>query len=168
MRTLNRLIRTALALLALAGAAALAQNTKPFTATPTENDPIAAAREYNLARELRCLVCQNQTIADSNASLALDLRRQIREQIAAGRSDSDIIAFMTDRYGDFVLYRPPVKATTVLLWLGPLVLLGAGGAIVWRVVRTRRRMPVDAPLSAEDEAQAAHLLAGNPTRESSR
>ena len=75
---------------------------------------------------------------------------------------------MTDRYGDFVLYRPPVKASTALLWLGPLVLLGVGGAIVWRVVRSRRRMPIDAPLSAEDEAQAERLLAGNTTRERSR
>jgi cytochrome c-type biogenesis protein CcmH len=96
--------------------------------------PDAAVEERlkGLAEELRCLVCQNQTIADSNAPLALDLRNQIRAQIAAGRSDSQIRDYMVDRYGDFVLYRPPFKASTAILWAGPfaLLLLGIGIAIV--------------------------------------
>ncbi|MCV4690726.1 cytochrome c-type biogenesis protein CcmH, partial [Escherichia coli] len=78
-----------------------------------------------LGEELRCLVCQNQNIADSHADLALDLKKQLREQIAAGRTDDEIKTYMVERYGDFVLYRPPLKATTVLLWAGPFVLLGA-------------------------------------------
>ena len=80
------------------------------TAQPTPNDPVANKRAVHLAEQLRCLVCQNQTIADSNAELAVDLRRQIREQIAQGRSDGQIVDFMVERYGDFVLYRPPLKA----------------------------------------------------------
>src|SRR5947207_8496933 len=82
-------------------------------------DPPLERRVANLAHELRCLVCQNQTIADSNAPLAVDLRNQIREQMAGGKSDRDIVDFMVQRYGDFVLYRPPLKATTIVLWGGP-------------------------------------------------
>ena len=88
-------------------------------AVPTEKDPVAAARAVALSEKLRCLVCQNQTIADSNAELAADLRRQIKEQIAAGKSDKEIVDYMVARYGDFVLYQPPVKSTTLLLWAGP-------------------------------------------------
>ncbi len=101
-------------------------------------DAAVEARLKGLADELRCLVCQNQTIADSNASLALDLRNEIREQIARGRSDDDIRAYMVERYGDFVLYRPPLKATTVLLWIGPFVLLALGAGILFMMVRKRR------------------------------
>ena len=89
---------------------------------PTEKDPGRGSARVTLAEELRCLVCQNQTIADSNAELALDLRRQIREQIAAGKTDDEIVDYMVARYGDFVLYQPPVKATTLLLWAGPALL----------------------------------------------
>ena len=107
-------------------------------------NPETEARLKHLAEELRCLVCQNQTIADSHASLAVDLRNQIRGQIAAGRTDTQIRDYMVERYGDFVLYRPPFKATTVVLWLGPLLLLlGAGGAYV-AIVR-RRRVATAAP-----------------------
>jgi cytochrome c-type biogenesis protein CcmH len=91
-----------------------------------------------LAEELRCLVCQNQTIADSNAPLALDLRNQIRAQVAQGRTDDQIRAYMVERYGDFVLYKPPFKASTLLLWLGPLALLTLGAGIFWTVVARRR------------------------------
>ena len=101
-------------LCALAALAALAAD-----AVPTEMDPVSAARAVKLAEKLRCLVCQNQTIADSNAELAHDLRRQIREQIAAGKTDDEIVDYMVARYGDFVLYQPPFKATTMLLWAGP-------------------------------------------------
>jgi len=129
-------------------------------AVPTEQDPVAQARAVKLSEQLRCLVCQNQTIAESNADLAVDLRRQVREQIAAGKSDDDIVKFMTDRYGDFVLYRPPLKATTLLLWGGPLLLLLLGFFMLARLVRQRRATPKDAPLTAEEHARAAALLAG--------
>jgi cytochrome c-type biogenesis protein CcmH len=128
------------------------------TAVPTENDPVAARREHDLASQLRCLVCQNQSIAESNAELAQDLRRQVREQIAAGRSDAEIIDFMTSRYGDFVLYRPPLKATTALLWGGPAVLLAIGVFALVRVVRGRRSAAAETPLTPEERARAERLL----------
>src|SRR5258706_10974669 len=101
-------------------------------------DPVVEQRLKDLAEELRCLVCQNQTIADSNAPLALDLRNQIRTQIGQGRSDDQIRAYMVERYGDFVLYKPPFKASTLVLWLGPLALLILGAGIFWSVVARRR------------------------------
>ncbi|HVF64400.1 MAG TPA: cytochrome c-type biogenesis protein [Casimicrobiaceae bacterium] len=127
------------------------------TATPTEADRETHARAVRLAEELRCLVCQNQTIADSNADLAVDLRRQVREQIAAGRTDAQIIEFMTTRYGDFVLYRPPLNATTLLLWIGPALLLAIGAFVAFRFVRERRRLPQPA-LTADEEQRAKALL----------
>lgn len=108
-----------------------------------------------LAHELRCLVCQNQTLADSNAPLAIDLRNQIREQLGAGKSERDVIDFMVARYGDFVLYRPPFKASTAALWLGPFVLLALGAWLLLRRVR-RRRAPE--PLTDAEHARAAKLL----------
>ena len=110
-------------------------------------DAVVEARLKRLAEELRCLVCQNQTIADSSAPLALDLRNQIRTQIAQGRSDDEIRAYMVDRYGDFVLYRPPFKATTALLWLAPFLLI-AGGAGIFVVIVRRRRDPASAETPA--------------------
>jgi cytochrome c-type biogenesis protein CcmH len=127
-------------------------------AAPTERDPIAAAREVGLANELRCLVCQNQTIADSNADLAVDLRRQIREQIAAGKTDREIVDYMVQRYGDFVLYRPPFKPTTLLLWGGPAALLVLGFAVFVFNVRKRRRQIVERPLTDDEHRRAAQLL----------
>src|SRR3954451_397414 len=113
-------------------------------------------RVAHLAHELRCLVCQNQTLADSNAPLAVDLRNQIREQMAAGKSDQDVIGFMVERYGDFVLYRPPLKATTILLWTGPFAFLLLGFFFLIRFLRHRQ---VPAPqLSDAERAQAAKLL----------
>jgi cytochrome c-type biogenesis protein CcmH len=113
--------------------------------------PDAATEERlkALAEELRCLVCQNQTIADSHAPLALDLRNQIRAQIAEGRSDEQIRGYMVERYGDFVLYRPPLKATTVLLWVGPFALLAF--AIAAACVIARRRRAVATPHALPDE-----------------
>ena len=134
-------------------------------AVPTDQDPVAQKRAVKLEEQLRCLVCQNQTIAESDAELAVDLRRQVREQIAAGRSDDEIVKFMTDRYGDFVLYRPPFKATTLLLWGGPLLLLLLGAFVLARLVRARRDAPEAAPLTAEESARAAALLAGNARKE---
>jgi cytochrome c-type biogenesis protein CcmH len=109
-----------------------------------------------LAAELRCLVCQNQTLADSHADLALDLRRSIREQMQGGASDKQIVAFMTARYGDFILYRPPLKTSTLLLWFGPFVLLAIGAAVLVRRIR-RRRVAVP-ELSDAERARAARLL----------
>ncbi|UCG97472.1 MAG: cytochrome c-type biogenesis protein CcmH [Burkholderiales bacterium] len=129
-------------------------------AVPTLNDPVAAKREVELAKQLRCLVCQNETIADSRADLAKDLRSKLREQMAAGKTDEEIIAFMTDRYGDFVLYRPPLKATTVLLWAGPFLLLAVGVLIGWRVIRARARAARPQPLSAAERERAERLLRG--------
>jgi cytochrome c-type biogenesis protein CcmH len=128
-------------------------------AVPTLTDPVSARREVELAAQLRCLVCQNQSIADSNAGLAEDLRNQLREQIAAGKTDAQIVEYMTARYGDFVLYKPPLKPTTVLLWLGPALLLGAGVLVAARMVRARRRAAGTA-LSPQDHARAERLLAG--------
>ena len=124
-------------------------------------DPVVEARLKALGEELRCLVCQNQTIADSNAPLALDLRNQIRTQIAQGRSDTQIRDYMVERYGDFVLYRPPFKATTALLWIGPfaLVLLGAGIFLV--LVRRRRaaQLPPE-EVTRDRRAELEKLLGG--------
>lgn len=129
-------------------------------AVPTNMDPLRQKRAVELEANLRCLVCQNQTIADSNAELAQDLRRQVREQIAEGRTDTEIIGYMVQRYGDFVLYKPPVKAATLLLWFGPALLLVLGIFALWRHVRTRNRRAEPAPLSAEELDKANALLDG--------
>lgn len=109
-------------------------------AAPAAQDPVLEARMLRIAAELRCLVCQNQTIADSNAGLAVDLRNQVREMLVRGQDDKQIIDYMTARYGDFVLYRPPLKATTALLWFGPVVLLLGGVITLALVLRRRSRM----------------------------
>jgi cytochrome c-type biogenesis protein CcmH len=109
-------------------------------ATPVAADPKLEARVMALAAELRCLVCQNQTIADSNAGLAEDLRAQIRTQLAAGATESQVRDYMTARYGDFVLYRPPFKASTSLLWAGPALLMALGLGALFTVLRRRQRM----------------------------
>jgi cytochrome c-type biogenesis protein CcmH len=128
-------------------------------------DATVEARLKHLAEELRCLVCQNQTIADSNAPLALDLRNQIRQQIAAGRSDEQIRAYMVERYGEFVLYRPPFTATTALLWLGPALLIVIGAVVFVRVIRKRRVAPVPADkLDKKQRAQIEALLEDSPPK----
>src|SRR5258706_4793494 len=109
-------------------------------AAPAAADPVLEARMLAIAAELRCLVCQNQTLADSNADLAVDLREQVRTLLRQGQSEKQIIDYMTARYGDFVLYRPPLKATTWLLWFGPGVLLAGGFAVLVLVLRHRARM----------------------------
>jgi cytochrome c-type biogenesis protein CcmH len=130
------------------------------TALPQESSELEK-RTMKIAAELRCLVCQNQTIADSTADLAVDLRRQIREALAKGASEREVLDFMVQRYGDFVLYRPPLKANTVLLWSGPFLLLALGLWLLARRVRSAARPA--APLSAEERARAAALL--EPGRE---
>jgi len=119
--------------------------------------PAQEQRYRALISELRCLVCQNQTIADSNADLAKDLRRQIREMIERGDSDQAIIEFMVARYGDFVLYRPPFKAMTALLWLGPFLFLVGGLIVMITVIRKRSRSTAPAPTEPE-LAQVRELL----------
>ncbi|WP_374566840.1 cytochrome c-type biogenesis protein [Ideonella sp.] len=130
-----------LAVALLAAATALAHADE---ARPAADDPALEARMMAIAGELRCVVCQNQTIADSHAELAGDLRQQIRDQLRAGRSEDQIRAFMTDRYGDFVLYRPPMTARTALLWFGPGLLLAAGLGALVVALRRRSRLPADA------------------------
>jgi cytochrome c-type biogenesis protein CcmH len=106
-------------------------------------DPVLEAKVMAISAELRCLVCQNQTIADSHADLAIDLRNQVREMVRRGDSQGQIIDYMTARYGDFVLYRPPVKNTTALLWFGPALLLVVGLAVFIVVLRRRSRLAPD-------------------------
>ena len=133
-------------------------------ARPLVDNPQAEARLKHLAVELRCLVCQNQTLADSHAPLAEDLRREVREMIAKDMSDKDIIEFLVTRYGDFILYRPPLKATTTLLWVGPFVLLIAGVAALVLALRRRQKKLVDLSLSEEERNRVARLLSEGANR----
>jgi len=134
-------------------------------AAPLAADPVLEDRVTAVASELRCLVCQNQTLADSNAPLAVDLRNQIRERMQQGASERDIIGFMVERYGDFVLYRPPFKATTLLLWIGPIALMIAGLAALYYRIARRRREVAKLELSGDERARAAALLAGDADAE---
>ena len=127
-------------------------------AAPLAEDPLTEKRMQAISAELRCLVCQNQTIADSNADLANDFRREIRKLIGEGKSDNEILEFMVARYGDFVRYRPPVKGTTILLWAGPGVLLVIGLAVLVSYLRRRNDAISDTELSAEEQQQADALL----------
>jgi len=122
-------------------------------------DPVLRERYQGLLDELRCLVCQNQTIAESNAKLAEDLRERVREMLRKGKGDEAIIDYMVQRYGDFVRYRPPLKTSTVLLWTGPFLLLLIGGVTVWIAVRRRARGERgQGHLSADEREQARRLL----------
>ncbi len=132
-------------------------------AAPTEFDPVAHKRVLAISSQLRCLVCQNQSIADSNAELAVDLRNQVIEQINAGRSDDDIIKYMVDRYGDFVLYNPPFKASTIILWVGPAVLF-FGAVIAFYINLRRRKTQVaqsERALTPDEKRRAEALLRGD-------
>jgi cytochrome c-type biogenesis protein CcmH len=135
-------------------APALAKEAKPI------EDPQIEQRMQALTQQLRCLVCQNETLADSHADLAEDLRKEIREQMKAGKSDQEIIAFLTQRYGNFVLYKPPVQPTTYLLWFGPFVLLLGGTLLLYRYVKHRREIIQDQPLTADEQKRAEELLRG--------
>ncbi len=153
-RLLGRLL---LCLALLPAGAALAQGK----AAPAAADPALEARVMLIAEELRCLVCQNETIAASHAELAVDLRQQIRQQLQQGRTPPQILEFMAERYGDFVLYRPPLKAQTLLLWLGPFALLLLAGWALWRQLRAAQ--PGDAApanLSPAEFERAQRLLQG--------
>ena len=126
-------------------------------AAPAAQDPVVERRAMALAEELRCLVCQNQSLADSNAGLAIDLKNQIRDKVKRGESDREIVDYMVARYGDFVLYRPPLKATTLMLWFGPLILLAIGLAVLFYRL-ARRRKTAEVELSDAERARAARLL----------
>jgi len=126
-------------------------------ARPLADDPVLEAQVMRIADELRCLVCQNETIAASHADLAVDLRKQIRQQLQQGRSEQQILDFMVQRYGDFVLYRPPVKSSTWLLWGGPFVLLGAALLGLWLNIR-RRHSLASAPLQGAEAERVRRLL----------
>jgi cytochrome c-type biogenesis protein CcmH len=123
-----------------------------------ENNAAVEVQVQRLSTELRCLVCQNQTLADSHAELAQDLKQEIREMAAKGMTDQAIIDYLVARYGDFVRYRPPLKASTVLLWLGPFALLLAGGFGLLIQLRGRQKMVADAPLSEEETRKVSELL----------
>lgn len=155
------------ALRALLSATALALSVGSFAAgeaTPVAEDPALEARVIELSQTLRCLVCQNETIAASRAPLAVDLRNQVREQLAAGKSEQDVVDFLVGRYGDFVLYTPPFRANTLLLWLGPAA-LGVIG-IGWLALRLRRRAAeADAPALSEAQRQQARSLLGETDTE---
>src|SRR5216683_7001118 len=140
MRRVSILIMVLISL----AAPALAKEAKPV------EDPQIEQRMQALTQQLRCLVCQNETLADSRADLAEDLRKEIREQMKAGKSDKEITAFLTQRYGDFVLYKPPVKATTYLLWFGPFALLLAGTAVLYRYLKRRKELIQDKPLTVAE------------------
>ncbi len=131
----------------------------PADVKPTILDPVANKRVVEISSQLRCLVCQNQSIADSNAELAVDLKNQVVKQIAAGKTNEEIINFMVERYGDFVLYNPPFKLSTVLLWVGPaLFFVVALFALFWNL--SKRRKQAVKPLSEEERRRAEALLTG--------
>lgn len=127
---------------------------------PLEKDPVLEKHVTHLSEQLRCLVCQNQTIADSQAPLAIELKEEVREKLVQGASDKDVIDFMVQRYGDFVLYRPPVKATTLVLWFGPFLLLIFG--LILLVAKLRQRRAAPEKLTPADAKRAAELLAEDP------
>jgi cytochrome c-type biogenesis protein CcmH len=140
----------------------------PLTAAearPVSEDPALEQRVMQISNELRCLVCQNQTIADSNADLAIDLRKQVREQLSQGKSEQEILDYMVQRYGDFVRYRPPVKMQTLVLWMGPFVLLAGGLFALLRFLRRRRQSSEFNDVSQARLDEAARLLSGKENRQ---
>ena len=154
------------AVVGLGFAAAAQADTAAAVADPTiapalAADPKLEADTMELAHKLRCLVCQNQSIAESNAPLAMDLRDQVREQLAAGKSKDDVVDYLVDRYGEFVLYEPPFRAATMLLWLGPAALLfGGAGWLAFRLRRRREEVATERALSTADRTRARALLDG--------
>ena len=157
-----RLIALVLISATWGGQAAPEAARSPQEAANSAADPALEARVMKVAEELRCLVCQNETIAASHADLAVDLRKQIRTKLGEGQSERQILDFMVERYGDFVLYRPALKATTVLLWVGPFALLLVAGFALTRAIRGRQRQAA-APLSPSEAARARQLLDESPS-----
>jgi len=147
----------------LIGIAAISAAVSATAMTAASPSAALDARLKKLEGELRCLVCQNQTLADSNADLAGDLRREVRELALAGRDDREIRDYLVARYGDFVLYDPPLKRTTWLLWFGPFLLLAGGGLLWWQVLSRRQRAAAAAPPpDPAAEARARTLLQDEP------
>ncbi|RIX49704.1 MAG: cytochrome c-type biogenesis protein CcmH [Rhodocyclales bacterium GT-UBC] len=144
------------AVIALAFCVGLAQAGE---AQPVAEDPVLEARVQALAEVLRCLVCQNQNLADSHAELAIDLKNQVREMLRRGQTEKEVIDYLVQRYGDFVLYRPPVKSSTWLLWGGPFALFSAGLGMLYLNLRRRRQQGGEV-LSAEERSAASSLLEG--------
>lgn len=155
---------SSLALLALTLALALAAGANE--AQPAAADPQLERRVTALTENLRCLVCQNQSLADSHAELAIDLKNQVREKLKNGESEEQIVDYMVARYGDFVLYKPPFKLTTLALWFGPLALFVFGLLVLFRYLARRRKVVTDAPMSDADRRRAQTLLgaAGEETK----
>lgn len=139
-------------------AALLSLSSFAKEAIPTAEDPVLEKRLIELSENLRCLVCQNETIAESRAEFSNDMRREIREQMRANKSDEEIIEFLVARYGDFVLYNPPFKPTTVLLWFGPLILFISGVTALMLYLRRRRTQIEEKPLSESERLQAENLM----------
>ena len=134
-------------------------------AAPLAQDEAVEKRMVAISSELRCLVCQNESLSASNAELAHDLRREIRSQITAGKSDGEIREFMVSRYGDFVLYRPPLKGTTLLLWFGPALFFAVGLVALIRYLRRRNLAIKDAPLNATEQAELDRLLSAKDPKD---
>jgi cytochrome c-type biogenesis protein CcmH len=128
------------------------------SAKPVAEDPVLEKKVITLSNELRCLVCQNQTIADSNAELAVDLRNQVRKQLSEGKSDREILDYMVQRYGEFVLYRPPLSYKTILLWAGPFVLLLIAMFILVQQIRLRHKRLASEEFDQTDLSRARKLL----------
>jgi cytochrome c-type biogenesis protein CcmH len=139
---------------------ALLSATPALAVLPSEQlpDPAQEARARDISRELRCQVCQNQSIDDSNAELAADLRRIVRERITAGDSDAQVFAYLTQRYGDYVLLKPPLRVDTLVLWFGPLAVPLIAATALFFAMRRRRSQPAAAPLAPEEEQRLAALL----------
>ncbi|MEQ1814505.1 MAG: cytochrome c-type biogenesis protein [Candidatus Nitrotoga sp.] len=142
----------------------------PFTqageAVPTSDDPVLEKKVMTLSENLRCLVCQNQTIADSNAELAVDLRNQVREKLKAGQSEEDILKYMVARYGDFVLFKPQMKTSTWLLWFGPLIMLIGGVWVLTISLRQRRKLQLQAHVLSAEEHERAEILLSDKIKKS--
>lgn len=138
--------------------AALTHAQAPREALPMADDPKLEARLVEISQELRCLVCQNESLASSHAELADDLRREVRDLIRSGKSDQEIKDFLVSRYGDFVLYRPEVKPLTWVLWFGPFLLLALAAVFLAVYLRQRRAMTTPPALSDDDRARAEQLL----------
>ena len=151
--TLTRIIRFIAILCLLQSVSLWAQEAQPLQTNAT-----VEVQVERLSTQLRCLVCQNQTIADSHAELAQDLKQEIREMATKGMTDQAIIDYLVSRYGDFVRYKPPFNPATSLLWLGPFGLLLAGGIGLFVMLRRRQKMTADAPLSADEARKVSELL----------
>ena len=150
---MNKIFLVTIFISALFAAVVSAKEAQPMAA-----DPELEARVNDITKELRCLVCQNQTIADSHADLAIDLKNQVRHMVQTGKTQSEIVDYMVQRYGDFVRYRPPMEPKTFLLWLGPFMLMIAGVVLLVVNLRKRKKIIIDAPLSADENDRLQSLL----------